>query len=225
MELARLVFEVPPFEPDLVVMYNGGNDLMHPWRFDPRPGYPFNFMVYENNPVLESDVRTYPALATAAYGSNILRAWFPNFFVERFVPQAALRSEAGWGSEAWADRIAACYVENVVRSDAIARCFGSDFMAFFQPTVFYKNPLDPGERKLVSRDGKAFMDLTRRLIFQRMDREPGSSRAGLVDLTAIFDGQPGRVFEDHIHLYAAANAAVARSIHDRIGSRPGTRRP
>jgi hypothetical protein len=92
-------------------------------------------------------------------------------------------------------------------------------VAFFQPTVFYKNPLDPGEKKLVSREGKAFMELARRRVFQRIAGEPGSSGAGLVDLTRIFEGQAGRVFEDHIHLYADANAAVARAIHGHIQDR------
>ena len=34
-------------KPDLVIAYDGGNDLIQPWAYDPRPGYPFNFLTEE----------------------------------------------------------------------------------------------------------------------------------------------------------------------------------
>src|SRR5262249_54590414 len=42
-ELARLIYEVVDLEPDVVIVYDGFNDLNSPLLFDPRPGYPSNF--------------------------------------------------------------------------------------------------------------------------------------------------------------------------------------
>ena len=81
-DLARVVYEISDLEPDLIIFYNGANDTMHPKYWDPRPGYPFNFVVYEKNPLLESSIRDYPALALLAYGSNILRTMIPGFLYE-----------------------------------------------------------------------------------------------------------------------------------------------
>ncbi|HIA36389.1 MAG TPA: hypothetical protein EYN89_06525, partial [Flavobacteriales bacterium] len=60
MELARIVYEIYDYTPDLIIMYNGGNDLMINLWADPRPGFPFNYFIYENNPLLEKDVAKYP---------------------------------------------------------------------------------------------------------------------------------------------------------------------
>ena len=72
MELAKILFEIADLHPDMVVMYNGGNDLLHVFAWDPRPGYPFNFVVYENNLLLH-EVGDYPGLALLAHESAILR--------------------------------------------------------------------------------------------------------------------------------------------------------
>lgn len=61
-ELARILFETVDLKPDLIAMYNGANDIWQNHLYDPRPGYPFNFIAYELNPLLESDVRSYPAI-------------------------------------------------------------------------------------------------------------------------------------------------------------------
>ncbi len=55
MELARLVFEALAYQPDLIVSYSGANDIILPLSADPRPGYPFNFMIREYNPLLDKD--------------------------------------------------------------------------------------------------------------------------------------------------------------------------
>jgi len=62
MEIARIVIEISELQPDLIIMYNGGNDIIMPWYYEPRPGYPCNFIAYEANPILESDVNKYPNL-------------------------------------------------------------------------------------------------------------------------------------------------------------------
>ena len=46
-ELAHLVFHVLDSEPDMVVFYDGGNDIMDPLLYDPRSCYPFTFLAYE----------------------------------------------------------------------------------------------------------------------------------------------------------------------------------
>ena len=75
-ELAHLVFHVLDSEPDIIVIYNGGNDILGPLLYDPRPAFPFNFLAYENN-VLFDDVGNYPWPSLLAYGSEMLRHCVP----------------------------------------------------------------------------------------------------------------------------------------------------
>ena len=62
MEVSRLLFEVTDLRPDVVVFYDGGNDLLLPAVYDPRPGYPFNFVVYESNPLLHRNPASFPGV-------------------------------------------------------------------------------------------------------------------------------------------------------------------
>src|ERR1051326_6576288 len=86
-ELALLVHRLIDLKPDLVVAYDGGNDLYEPWVYDPRPGYPFNF-------VTEEEAMT--ALANAEGGAKTLAS---------FARDSALL-QALLGTTEWAHRAA-----------------------------------------------------------------------------------------------------------------------
>ena len=213
MELSRIVFQMSELEPDLIVMYNGGNDILHPFSWDPRPGYPFNFIVYENNPLLESDVRHYPTFALFAYGSNILRSLFPDYFRNTFVPLNQVREEAQWGSKQWADKIAKIYVNNLVKAKKISSVFEADFLVFFQPLVYYKNRLSPEEEKFFYPSQKKFVTYTRTKIFSRIEEVTKDDRMNIVDLSRIFENTSEWVFEDDIHIQQSKKEVVAQSMY------------
>ena len=102
MELARLVFEVVNYAPDMVVVYNGGNDINLPLGWDPRPGYPFNFLLYGNHPLHQED---YPTFSLAAYGSHILRIVGRSYFKEHFSQRDTLRQEVQWNTNPWRGKL------------------------------------------------------------------------------------------------------------------------
>src|SRR6185436_19830605 len=81
MELSCMVNEITDLSPDLVITYNGANDIISPLKYDPRPGYPFNFLVYENNPFL---MQNYPAFSLFIYKSNLVRLFARKYFTEKF---------------------------------------------------------------------------------------------------------------------------------------------
>ena len=213
MELSRIVFQISELEPDLIVMYNGGNDMLHPFSWDPRPGYPFNFIVYESNPLLESDVRHYPAFALFAYGSNILRSLVPGYFKNTFVRLNQIREEVQWGSKQWADEIAKIYVDNLGKAGKIARIFEADFLVFFQPLVYYKNRLSPEEKKFFYPSQKKFATYTRRKIFSKIEDIKKDDRINIVDLSRIFENTSEWVFVDDIHIQQTKKGVVAQSMY------------
>jgi len=217
MELSRIVFEISELEPDLIVMYNGGNDILVPQRYDPRPGYPFNFIVYENNPLLESNVRSYPTFNLLLYGSNLARSLFPHYFVRRFVPMKEEREKAGWGTDEWRDEIADKYVDNLAKAKKISKAFGAEFIAFFQPMVYYKNSLSAEETSYHHHlEWQEHSVGVRDRIFEHL-RLPGKESAPLlVDLSDIYDGVATAIFIDAIHTRQESKPAVAAAIHEHI---------
>lgn len=217
MELSRIVFELSDLEPDLIVMYNGGNDILHPCRYDPRPGYPFNFIVYENNPLLESDVRSYPTFNLLLYGSNLARSFFPHYFVRRFVPMKEERRKAGWGTDDWRTEIAQRYVGNLVKADRISNAFGAGFIAFFQPMVYFKDPLAAEERSYHHHlELQKHCVEVRERIIEQMNLLEKESAPSVVDLSDIYDGTATTVFMDNIHTLQESKGAVASAIYQHI---------
>lgn len=222
MELARLVFEVPAYQPNMIVSYAGGNDINMPVTTDPRPGYPFNYMVREFNPLLREK---YPWLDMTAYGSHLLRLFAHGYFNEKFTRMRELQRDAGWNTEAWRVEIAEEYVRNIEASAKIATAFGSSFVAFLQPSLLTReNPSEAEaeilesftaatERRLgVSHtDWELHDEFIRRLINQRLAGSPNPDLR-FVDMSTAFDGVGESTFLDIIHTEQHAKSLLAERI-------------
>lgn len=216
-ELVRILLEVVDLKPDLIVMYNGGNDVWQNWQYDPRPGYPFNFITYELNPLLESDVRSYPAITLFFYGSNLVRKYCRGMLRRQFLNLDELRKSVNYGSEQWRDKIAEIYVNNLIKADKISQAFGAKFVVFFQPTVFYKDILSTEEKKCF--EDKPFTEhmLDMRTKVLAKIHQTNMEKAGkFVDLSDIYDNTAEQVFTDLIHTKQNAKIVIAKAIYDHI---------
>ena len=210
-ELAQLVFDVVDAKPDLVVLYDGGNDIMDPLYLDPRPGYPMDFLVAENNP-LSAPAAAYPSFALLAFGSAWARSHYSSYFLDKLLHFPRLRREAGVDTDAWREKIAASYVGNVVKAAKIARAFGVDLVVVFQPLVFFKEPLGPEEAKMRDADWSAHARDVRRRILARVEKLGPSDRPTFIDFSRVFDGTDGDVFRDYIHLRPEYQVPLARKL-------------
>ena len=217
MELARIVFEISELEPDLIVFYNGGNDILGPYRHDPRPGYPFNFLVYENNPLLESNVTSYPAFALWAYGSNIARYFFPAYFLDQFATFEQLRAESRWGSDEWKDEIASIYVNNLMKADKISHSFDAEFIAFAQPLLYFKDHLAPEEEELGGNHERRDYCLdVRQRIHAKIKNADLNPSPKIVDLSDIYDKTSHWVFTDAIHIRQESASVIVQEMYKNI---------
>lgn len=214
MELTRILFEISDMQPDLIVMYGGGNDITLPPYYDPRPGYPFNFMVYDGNPLTSSDVRSYPALTMLAYGSNLLRHFFPSYFMDKLVPLRQFRKEAKWGTKEWGESLVSCYVSNLIKADKISQTFGARFVSFYQPLVYFKKNLTPAEKEWTDTESANYLymrDLTRASVasYNKQSRQ----NLEFIDLSDIFAETREQVFRDRIHLLQKHFDTVANALY------------
>jgi lysophospholipase L1-like esterase len=46
--VAELVFSIAPYKPDVVILYDGYNDLFLPITYESRPNYPYNFQTMDD---------------------------------------------------------------------------------------------------------------------------------------------------------------------------------
>jgi len=226
MELARIVYEISDLQPDLIIMYNGGNDILMPYETDPRPGYPYNFVVMESNPIYQSTPGSYPAFALFAYGSNLLRYFLGDQFEERFLHIKQLRKDVGVMSDPWRDKIAESYVSNLVRASRVSAAFGSEFIAFFQPLVYYKKNLTEEEQNSVQNiyggkeETEFALDMRNRIV-ARLNRAAKTSNLNWLNLSHIYENKTERVFTDEIHTTDPAKHLVANAMYKRLESQWG----
>jgi len=219
-ELVRLTLEVSELEADLVIMYNGANDIFSPVSLDPRPGYPFNFIVYEKNPLLHRKRKAYPALDLFLYGSNVARIVAPNYFEKRFVNLAQLQKEAGYMTEEWMNEISKQYVSSIIKADKIAKAFGSELVVFFQPNLFYKDLIHDDElgnlnRKTVVQWAEYAHDLRARIL-EEVKKAQQVQNISFANLSDIFRKDKNKTFNDFIHIKQEYRPEVANAIYKNL---------
>lgn len=144
--LNRLVLDILPTQPDIVVSLGGGTDMT---SLESRVGYPTRFAGYEANPLWSFDIRDYPLLKMTLMGSQIFRKLYDSpvesLFSNRifrpgfFSPQPEL---------SWTREKPLNYSNALVMMERISRIYKAEFVAFFQPhwdhnPDFFQSPPQP----------------------------------------------------------------------------------
>lgn len=145
-ELALLVHRLIDLKPDLVIAYDGGNDLYEPWVYDPRPGYPFNFVTEEEAMTAlanaQGDAKT---IASFSRDSALLQALLGTTdWVNRVSLRLnSLRRGVDYGSPQWKEAVVSTYARNLTAICRFARGNDTLFAGYFQPLLAYAKTLDP----------------------------------------------------------------------------------
>jgi lysophospholipase L1-like esterase len=214
-ELSLLVHRLTYLHPDLVIAYDGANDLTAPWFYDPRPGYPFNFLVWEEalNKIsnLGSGAKT---IASLAEDSAMLQVLIGTTERDIRAGRDDLRRAVGFAAAPWKRALAHSYASNIVAMCRIARANGFLFDAYFQPILAYSQTLD--RHQVAMSGGGEMLDglrEERRLVPAAISAEMNRGEAGcrFSDVSDLFEDAPA-VFTDAIHVTDAANQLIARRI-------------
>jgi len=214
-ELSLLVHRLAYLQPDLVIAYDGGNDLISPWLYDPRPGYPFNFLVWEEALNKLSSTGTWSkTIAGLAQDSALLQALVGTTEWDIRAGRDGLRRAVGFGAEPWKRALVDSYASNIAAMCRVARANGLLFAAYFQPALPYSQTLD---RRQVEMSGGAEMveglREERRLVPAAISAQMNPAEAGcrFSDLSDLFQDAPA-TFTDVIHVTDAANQLIARRV-------------
>lgn len=186
-DLSNLVHDVADFDPALVVVLTGTNDVPNALRSDPRPGHPRQYFAFEKaiERFLAKDNRE-----------------------ESVGEFQALRTKAGYGQTEWFDALTSLYRRNIEKMSQFAR--GARI-----PCLLVNPPIKEGYRLDANRYGaKISVSKLSQLIevdaYMR-SRFFAEVLAGWhqpnvlssLDLTNIFDDGPDSYFVDSKHLTPA----------------------
>jgi lysophospholipase L1-like esterase len=217
--LALLTHLLTDYAPDVVVFYGGGNDMVQPYQFDPRPGFPIDFVRIQVGTQLlagRADFRT--ALASQLFRSRLITAVFAPRMQEVRLPMAELRQAVGYGTPEWERTTIESYRNNMYRMCRIGHAFKFKFLAVLQPLIFQKSPWSEAEIKLRFGDDDFAAYMRRQhdraaTAFDRLQADSGGdSVCRFFDLSQLFAQDPRLLFWDFIHINNDGNATVGAAI-------------
>lgn len=97
MEVTTILHRTADYRPDMVILYDGGNDVYLPYYWDPRPGYPFNFIVHERTFDMLQQGNPEALSSTMLSRVNLFRLLFVEELEQGVAPVRYTRLEAGYG--------------------------------------------------------------------------------------------------------------------------------
>lgn len=205
-ELSLLVHRLSDARPDLVIIYDGGNDLYQTAWFDPRPGYPFNH--YQVESVL-SALR----LNTQADGHTVVQ--LENFSMNL----NAYRTAAGYGTPEWQKASRDIYLNNLRKMSAFGSAMGIRMAFFLQPLLFTKTDLNEQEQAQLDKLSEGFRGYMARQCaeirpsYAAFAEEVKARGQVAVDMMDCLSGRGLSAFEaDFIHVTDAANTVIAETM-------------
>jgi lysophospholipase L1-like esterase len=209
-ELARLIYEIMDLEPDVVIVYDGFNDLNSPLLFDPRPGYPSNFAWLEQS-VHFNSFRTLVAYrARLAVQSSGLGFWARRL-------RGARDGVVPSGPAVDAD-IIETYRRNLDRMVSVMRARGIRAVCVFQPTLLARRQRTAAEDAVVAYMERRHPGYTARFAglqpraVEAMRAVAAARGVPFVDLSGLFDGSTETIFIDTAHVTDRGNALIAERL-------------
>lgn len=233
-ELTVMARTVSDYKPDLVIVYDGFNDLYFPYALDPRPGYPFTWIEHEAGlrelryRIMEQNY-SFKRVLRQSKLLHLVLTQFPGSRLEAEVREMhqlvdinALRREAGYGSEAWKEKIAASYLGNQSKMCLMAQGAHFKVATFLQPTLAFKRTLTAKEAGIP--DAEAFKQHLRDVyqVILKGIRQTNSEKRGddcyFFDLSNIFQDYGEDLFADSVHINNQGNKLVAERIYEQLKS-------
>jgi hypothetical protein len=226
--VAELVFTVAPYQPDIVVLYDGYNDLFLPITYESRPNFPYNFQTMEDAWNAWRDDRQDPlwrVILSRSYVFNLFRrAGSANTAAQAaegfYMGANALRPQQVIDNPVLVREHVAAYLSNWRTLIALAVAYHYRPVCVLQPTAGLDRAWATAyiAHGFAMRHEDADRWVTAFMLFYReADRQVRALQAEYPDVHIVsLAGQylPARdYFWDLVHVYDEVNTDIAKQIY------------
>lgn len=215
-ELDLLMHRVLELDPDYVITYDGSNDIVQPYNYDPRPGYPYNFMVYEKGVQLFHQRPLGDIVTLLLRKSAVMSKLFRRPLNARLLSLDDLRKSSGYLSPEWEREIVSHYADNIKKFCTVAKGYGFKYAAFFQPMVHFKEPRTPSEESHLG--GEDFQKYIHRQYARTKEsyselEDLDESQCLFHDMSLSLSGVGEELYWDYVHTNNRGNEILAETIY------------
>jgi lysophospholipase L1-like esterase len=211
-ELATVALRVRRYRPDLVVLYDGGNDMSAPFSYDPRPGYPFNFTLQESAVEVFQEGGLGVLAAGALTQSNLVRVLFGAELADAVARLPPVRNRVGYRTPSWEEDVARTYLENVESACRVGEAWGFRVAVLLQPIVYFSP--QAGAQWNLPADFRPYAERQydrMRAGFRELSARIAADRCRFDDLSRVCErGECS--FQDMIHPTAETRAPIAGAL-------------
>lgn len=223
-EMALLLHYLVDLKPDMVVVYDGGNDMYGALQYDPRPGYPMNFISYEAAiRRLSQNMPTRDMLNSLLYKSRVLRALFGKGLLNEIISMEDVRKETGYATPDWEQRVANKYVSNHTKLIGLAKGFNFKLFVFLQPMIYmtrgYMDDPIKGKSPAAHYMLRQYDRIRPQFRALQQSCESAASPCYFADLSLLLKDKEPSCFWDIIHVDRATNRFIAETIFNHISKR------
>lgn len=196
-QFERLQYDVMLKSGDVVIFYDGVNDVLQ--------------RVYFNNPngFIANEVAKSPLLV------QYIRKWKVHSAFLRWVDENLISQKNYRLNLLRAPKAADEYVAEIVKTNSFVNSKGAKFLHFLQPHIFTKNPKNSYEKDLIGLEGSDMMPFGLKEVFEstypiiQKKLEPITYNR---DATSIFNDLIISPYMDFCHVSESANKVVANEI-------------
>lgn len=211
-ELSLLVHRLSDYNPDAIIMYNGTNDIAHPWDYDPRPGYPYNFFLMEG------------LLNAVSYDEKEQL-----YIKEIHIDLGEHQRNCGFQTDLWERAVVENYVNNVRKASVFCKALEIPLFVFLQTALHFKKKLVGREPEFIK--NQSFNEYILRQ-YERARVSLGALDAKIFDRNRFLFNDLSRViadcetelFGDFAHTIDEGNTIIAQGIYEQLRGHPAFRK-
>jgi lysophospholipase L1-like esterase len=231
--LVQLLLNVVDYHPDIVILYDGGNDLGLPLTYESRANYPYNFQTMQEAWDIYREQRQQPLWRVALERSNLYRMVRARLHPDerKMVPTAdapfagtnALPADRIIGDKDFVRNHVAAYLSNWRKLVELSTAYHFQPVCILSPAGgFAPDHAVPVMMKSFHLDratAAAWLHALE-LLYGEASRQIGELRSGypnatFIDLSKFLD-PPEKYFWDLGHVYDEANMVLAERIYPDI---------
>lgn len=229
--IAYLLFTLVDYQPDVVVLYDGFNDLMFPLNYESRSNFPYNFQTMESAWEEYRSEHQTPLWQLALNRSHLYRGLHAALSESQeeieglHVGRNAKSPPAIAESPEWVRDHVTAYLTNWVKFIELSRVYGYQPVCVLQPTAVLDPVFGPkvtAEGYQLSKESAAEWVQALSVLYAEGSRQVGELRQQHPDITILDMSRAllpsEKHFWDVVHVYDETNDLLAKTLIEEIPS-------
>ena len=227
--IAHLLFTVKDYAPDLVVLYDGFNDLMLPLNYESRPNFPYNFQTLEAAWEQYRGEHQAPLWRVILGRSHLYRGLRARFskasepMAGLYVGPNARSPEEILGDPGWVRHYVTAYLANWEKLIELSKVYGFGVVCVLQPTAVLDDAFGPritAEGYELDQERAEAWVRALGFVYEEASRQVEGLRqrygeATILDFSRVLS--PGEEhFWDVVHVYDETNSRLAEKLLTRV---------